>query len=106
MSIWTELLTALVRALVQVVVGFLVAHGIVSAEQAGHFTTELTLSIVAGVILFLATYGASAWNKIKAKNRLFMALISPSDASEKEVVATADALPISQQIKIATSPGT
>lgn len=105
MNIWVELLSALVRAVVQALVGALVTHGIITASQAGHFTTELTLSIVAGVVLFVGTYGASAWNKIKAKNRIIAALQSPPNTPVAEVVAAADSASAGEKIVIATSPG-
>jgi hypothetical protein len=104
MNIWVEFLASLIRAAVQVVVGILVSKGVIDSAQSGHFTGELTLSIVGAVVLFLGTYGSSVWKIIKARVHFLDALGAAPGTPVAEVIKLSDNTSVATQISIATAP--
>ncbi len=80
---WIEILGTLVRAVLMVLAGWMIEHGVWTAEQAGRYVPYLS----GGVVVLLVAVGWGVWQKVKARAKFLLALESPQGTSEAAIKA-------------------
>ena len=88
----TAALWSVIRHLMTLLAGYLVAHGVWAHEDSQRYVPELTAAVVMG----LTAVGAAIYNKYKQKRLVNTALAMPSGATVEEtrkVIAEGKAAP-------------
>lgn len=80
-SIYLDLAGALVRGLLQMLFGMLIAHGLLTPAQSGELVLDLAPKLM-GVLGILATLAWSGWRKWSAKRLQLVGRAMPSGSTE------------------------
>jgi hypothetical protein len=101
----------LIRTSVAFLAGWLVRKGVVDESLHGQIVTQGTMYLTAGIMMLIATYGASAWQKVVAAIKLKLAfMLDPKADSQKELdeLTAKHAKPTKplSAVRFATEPGT
>jgi hypothetical protein len=97
---WKDYLHSLVRKGVTAIAAFLLAHGLLTAEQSTPFVVELSAAIVTGAISLWMSYK----DTIKNRALKLVALDAQPGTTEAQVNQTVSAMPSELKTAIAKEP--